>query len=83
MRSLMVLEDGYFAHDDETMTEGHLVEDCDTGWVGFVDKYENAIEQNDFLTVSDAGALLVKRYRRRRMFRRTRNGKGSKGRAKG
>ena len=83
VRSFMVLEDGYFVHEDESMQEGFVVEGCETGWVGFVDKYENANEENNFLTVDNADALLVRRYRRRRMFRKTRNGKGSKGKGKG
>ena len=82
----MVLEDGYFIHTDDSMQEGFLVEDCETGFVGFIDKYERADDKNEFLQVTDAGAMMTKRYRRRRLFRRPRSQKGreiSKGRGEG
>ena len=39
----------WFKFEDESMTEGYLAEDCDTGWVGFVDKHERADDNNECL----------------------------------
>ena len=72
-RSFLVLEDGWFVEESRPGAEpqwhaGLMVEDMETGDVGFIDDRHDWGEENEFWTIDDAGAFFTRRFWKRRNY---------------
>ena len=77
-RSFLVLEDGWFVEDTHPEPQWHsglMVEDMESGDVGFIDDRHDWGDDNEFWTLDDNGVFFTRKYRRRSASTRKRSRK--------